>query len=592
MTAKGSAEVPSSAMSDRAAPHVEQRELGRDFRNPDPGSTVFARFLRGYAVRLLALAACALAIRGDSTANELFLRQDLPVIGLSVALLLCLSAWPHLLRNIPAVSPPRHMPALLVGLVFVVAASGTWLVFGNFDLTRDEFMANFDADVFASGRRAWPIAAEWRPFSDALMPLFMRGIPVEAGWISNYLPGNALLRALAQLTIGREFASPAMAAVAALATWRIARTLWPQSPRRALIPVLLLTLSPQFLVTAMTPFAATSHLAFNLLWLLCFLQDNRRGDACALAFGFVATGLHQILFHPLFVAPFIVELLIARRFRRAGLFIAGYGLISLFWALYPQLFQPLASTVSEGGRGATDGLSQLAGTIVMLLSTFKISNILLMLLNLLRFAAWQHILLLVLVGCAWPAIKQAQGIARPLLAGVVLLLIATFILIPEQGHGWGYRYLHGFLGSFCLLAGYGWQRFDRFADERRAALMLTTAAMAVLVMPFQMIRTHNLVAPYRTASAAIRSSGGDVVLIDGSAIPFTVNLVRNAALPDGGPKVMDLQTLSGSQVIDLCARYDVRLFDARHALKAGIALMPLTAATPAPAIGCGKPLPL
>jgi hypothetical protein len=55
---------------------------------------------------------------------------------------------------------------------------------------------------------------------------------------------------------------------------------------------------------------------------------------------------------------------------------------------------------------------------------------------------------------------------------------------------------------------------------------------------------------------------------------------------------MDLQTLSSSQVIDLCAHYDVRLFDARHASKAGIELMPLTAATSAPAIGCGKPLPL
>jgi hypothetical protein len=31
-----------------------------------------------------------------------------------------------------------------------------------------------------------------------------------------------------------------------------------------------------------------------------------------------------------------------------------------------------------------------------------------------------------------------------------------FILLPYQGHGWGYRYLHGLIGSLSLLAGYGW----------------------------------------------------------------------------------------------------------------------------------------
>ena len=59
-----------------------------------------------------------------------------------------------------------------------------------------------------------------------------------------------------------------------------------------------------------------------------------------------------------------------------------------------------------------------AGDLVLfdaetMLGTFRMGNILLMLLNLLRFAAWQHLLLLALVCCAWPAIKRAQGITRP-----------------------------------------------------------------------------------------------------------------------------------------------------------------------------------
>ena len=527
--------------------------------------------LRRYAFGMFALAAYALAvIHGDNLSITLFHHQDVLVIGLVVALFLGISGWPRLLGPVPVIQVPPFTPALLIGLAFVVALGGTWLVFGNFDLSRDEFMANFDATVFASGRLAWPVPAEWRPFSDALMPLFMRDIPVEIGWISGYLPGNALLRALSDRTIGREFASPLLAAVAVFALFRITRKLWPETPRAALVPVLLLALSPQFLVTAMTPFAMTAHLAFNLLWLICFLQNNRRGDAGALACGFVATGLHQLIFHPLFAAPFIAELLIARRFRRAGLFIAGYGLIGLFWALYPQLHQSLAETAQRGGVAGDGGLVQLAGTVGALLGTFSASNVLIMLLNLLRFAAWQHLLLLVLVCCVWPAVKQAQGIARPLLAGIVLMLVATFLLMPWQGYGWGYRYLHGFLGSFCLLAGYGWHRLDRFAAERRAMLTLTTAATVALVLPFQMVTTHAIVAPYRAASALIEASQADVVLVDGSGMQLAHDVVRNNAELNHRPRVMHLGPLSEADLRSLCARHDVRLFDRRHGSQAGI----------------------
>ena len=134
------------------------------------------------------------------------------------------------------------------------------------------------------------------------------------------------------LLIGKSWTNPVFAAVAVFALFRISRRLWPQTPGRWLIPPLLLATSAQLLTMAMTPYAMTAHLAFNLLWLWCFLRTDRRGDLGALAAGFVATGLHQIVFHPVFVAPFIAELLLAGRWRRAGYFIIGYALIGLFGA--------------------------------------------------------------------------------------------------------------------------------------------------------------------------------------------------------------------------------------------------------------------
>lgn len=565
--------------------------------HPDRERSMLIGGLRRYAVGLLVLTVCALiAIHGEDISIDLFHRQDAPVIGVTVALLMCMSAGPRLLRHLPAVRIPPFAPAMLIGFAFVVAASGTWLVFGNFDLSRDEFMANFDANVFASGRHAWPIPAEWRPFSRALMPLFMRNVPVEVGWISSYLPGNALLRALAERTIGREFTSPILAAVAALALFRIARNLWPETPRAALVPVLLLTLSPQFLVMAMTPFAMTAHLAFNLLWLLCFLHSSRRGDAAALACGFVATGLHQLIFHPLFAAPFVAELLAARRLRRAAVFIAGYGFIGFFWVLYPQLSERLSETANPSGGGVAGGFVQLAGVVRALLGSFDSKNILLMLLNLLRFAAWQHLFLLALVSCAWPAIRRGQGIARPLLAGIALMLIATFLVMPMQGNGWGYRYLHSFLGSFCLLAGYGWHRLNRLVAERRAALQITTVATVGLILPFQMISTHAIVMPYRAASALIEATRADVVLVDVSGMRFAADLIRNNGGWDQRPKIMDMQYLTETDLRNLCLRYDVRLFDRRHGSQAGIPFAATGDVSGArailPAIDCDRPLPL
>ena len=543
-----------------------------------------------FAIVLLALVAvAATTIRGQDLAIVLLWRQDVAVSAMIVLLLLMLAARPAWFARVPAARlyPPR--PVLMAMFVLLATAGGAWLVFGNFDLSRDEFLANFDATAFAHRHAFAPISAEWKPYADAMMPLFMRQLTDHVGWISGYLPGNAMLRSLADLTVGRSWTSPILAAVSVLTLAAIARRLWPEARDHAAVPVLLLVVSPQFLTMAMTPWAMTAHLTFNLLWLRCYLQDSRRGDAGALACGFVATGLHQIVFHPLFAAPFILELLLQRRFARAAIFIAGYAAIGLFWMFYPALFLPLAHAQTTGG------LTGMANAIGELLHTFSGANVFMMLLNLIRFAAWQNPLLIVLAALAWPIIRSGDPIARPLFVGVIAILFICYLLMPWQGNGWGYRYLHGYIGSLCLLAGYGWTRVrDQMAARR--VLIITSVATILLILPFQLATTATMVRPYRVASAMIAKSGADVVLVDTSYYRFGSDVIRNDADPRRLPKAMDLQLLSEDDLKTLCNRYDVRLFDQRHALAAGIA-----AATTKdlsghrailPAIGCDHPLPL
>jgi hypothetical protein len=549
------------------------------------------------ALCLLTLLVVALTIRGSGLTLNIFQRQDAPVLAFTIVILFVLSASPAPLRLVPDLPVPKRAQFLLIGMIFIVAAGGTWLVFSNFDLSRDEFLANFDADVFSSGRLTWPVAPEWRSYSKAMMPVFMRDIPAEAGWISGYLPGNAALRALAERTIGKEFTSPLLSVIAAYALFRIARKLWPEQRNEALLALLLLAVSPQFLIMAMTPFAMTAHLTLNLLWLLCFLQDNRRGDAGAVACGFVATGLHQVIYHPLFAAPFIVDLLIRRRFRRAFVFVGGYAAICVFWILYSKLFGPSGGGEGTGSVTVGGGVTDFAAHAeVLLRSSTVVVNGLYMLLNIIRFAAWQHPFLLVLVLCCWPAISRAEGIARPLLGGIILMLLTTFLLIPWQGNGWGYRYLHGLLGNFCLLAVYGWVALRRFSRERRAALTLTTAATVAIILPFQMATTRAIVTPYREASSFIEKADAEVVLVDQTGMLLATDVIRNTADFGRRPKSMDIELLSETQLRELCKRYKVRLFDRRHGSRAGIPVEDTPDRSGArailPAIGCNQPLPL
>src|SRR3546814_10973844 len=88
--------------------------------------------------------------------------------------------------------------------------------------------------------------------------------------------------------------------------------------------------------------------------------------------------------------------------------------------------------------------------------------------------AWNNVLLLPLAALGVLQLRWRTMFARD--ASIVLPLTITCILglllLVYQGHGWGYRYLHGLIGAFCLLGGFGWMRLSRpesplRSEERR-----------------------------------------------------------------------------------------------------------------------------
>ena len=503
--------------------------------------------------------------------------QDAPVLIALTLFCFVMGVWASHGRTIslPDIAAPRdglRFTLIAAALVACIAFVGAQVVYLSFGLSLDEFMADFDAKVFATGRLLAPVPPEWRDYVPALQPLFILNIPEHAYWISFYLPTNGALRALFVLLGEPTLEGAVLAGIAVAALYGVARRLWADRPDAALVSVVLLVTSSQFLLTAMTPYAMTGHLAFNMVWLWLFLRDTRASHVAAVVVGFVACGLHQVVFHPLFVAPFLMSLLWARRWKLVAFYGVTYAAIGLFWIDYWTLVLRAAdaSVAQEANVGMAWFIQRIIGWSSLSLDSFAVMSR-----NLFRFAAWQNpaAIPLALIGL----FARRNSIAVNLALGMVFTLAVMLVVMPFQGHGWGYRYWHGCLGSVSLLAAQGWIYLtDRStAALRRPAtgLALCAAFSLFVLLPWRCLQVHAFVEPYATAVRAITQSDAEVVVVDASRIWYGIDLSKNDPFLDGASKTMNLTHLSEQQLKTLCSRYDVAIFDEKDAERFGIRMV-------------------
>ncbi len=422
--------------------------------------------------------------------------------------------------------PLRLDGARLAGMAVALLAFcylGRYLILSGYDLTRDEQLANFDAAVLAKGLLAQPLPPPWQVHADALNTMFMLPVSKPAAWVSAYLPMNAALRALVGLVADPALTGPVLTALGLVALWKCARLLWPGEREPAVVAALLYCASGQILLSGMTSYAMTAHLTLNLLWLWLFLLDRRGADMGALAVAFVATGLHQPLFHPLFAAPFLFGLLRDRAWLRVALYAAGYAAICAFWLAWPLFVHGLvAGPASVSARTGTDFFSRL----MQILASGGSARWFLMTANLLRFFAWQPVLLLPLMVAALVLARRERP-TLALAASAGLPILVMLVVLPYQGHGFGYRYLQPALGSALLLAAQGWRslvgnRVWLRALTRRAALI-----PIFTVLPLQLWFAHDLYAASAQVDARIKSAKADFVIVGSRDSPFAVDLVLN-----------------------------------------------------------------
>jgi len=503
--------------------------------------------------------------------------HDVPVLIPVCALLLALAAvplpaaWGQWAKNLSGWSPYNVVVPIVVAVL--VVAFGTRYVASYTPVSHDEIMGAFDAEIVASGRILAPIEPEWRSLSWALEPAFRLPVAGDVAWVSTYLPVNAAIRGVLGKVFDAALVNAMLVAVALAALAGVARRLWPERPELAAVAVVLAATSSQVLCMGMTPFAMTAHLTFNMVWLWLYLRNTPLSHAAAITVGFFATGLHQLIFHPLFAAPFILQMLIDRRWRLSALYVTSYAAIGVFWIVYWQLL-----LVSHGIPAPADhpvGASFFIDRVAGMLRDFSVSGPETMLQNLLRFAAWQNPLLLALLVPGMILGWRSGGVLRCLTAGIVLTLAAMLILLPYQDIGWGYRYVHGVIGSAALLAAFLWGKLAAELEiaERMAAwsVMAVGTAVALLVLlPIHAWQMHGYLSPYTRANAAIASSPTEAVVIETINMHHGIELVRNDPYLRKRPLTFDIGALDDKLARELCSKMSVSVFGGKEAMQFGV----------------------
>ncbi len=518
------------------------------------------------AIVLLSVVVVALPLMlGGSVAELLSLRlavwQDMPLVPIFLcAALMGLSSARR--EDSTKSFNPVAILAMAIGAILIVGQFGHALVFHNQELSRDEQLAVFDQQIFAHGRLFWPIPVEWRPIADALNRRFMFPIGGNEYWVSSYLPMHSAFRALLGLVGLAASASAIMTAIAATAQWSIARRLWPQSPGTVAIGLVLLVTSSQVLITSMGAFSMSMHLALNLVWLSLFLEDRKWSHGLAVIVAFVATGIHQPLFHPLFALPFVALLAFEGRWRVLVFYVGAYSTICLFWLAWPLWIASHGAAAQSMVCNGSGICSTSVGFVARLrgsLTTFDLQHLWLTAANLIRFVCWQHPLLVPLGVFGAISCWRSEPLVRALTVCFLLPIVVLAIILPWQGHGWGYRYLHPVIGNAILLACYGLQRLKNAGLTIRRPLIVSTVA-AVLLVAVHGWMAARIAAPFVQIRHDLANIPADVVIVDSQTVPYVQDVVLNKFDLSNRPILLLGSLLRPEDLPQICKRATIAFY--------------------------------
>ena len=506
----------------------------------------------------------------QSVSRMIYQIIDLPGFAVFAGVMisaLAIAAIPSLAGRINGIQLSALKPTYIAFISLLVSAIGVVFVYHGYGFSMDEWMTQMQAELFASGKLSGTVPEEWRPFGKAMYHGFASFDPQTGTLASNYRPGMAILYGGFSLIWLDAYTSAILNAASVLLIARVARQLFPAHTDAPVIAALLLATSQQAVAASLTPYAMSAQLCLNLLWLTLFLENRWQTHVAAAIVGVLTASLHQIHTHLFFAFPFLLTLLAPLQWRALAIYgaiyafghaaVAGWDWISFSRHLLPVVAE--APTLPQAAAAPPAGVLDRALQMFQPPSPQDLATIMA---NLTRMVAWQSLALVPLLFVAFKSRTRMEW-RRALIASVVVSLLPYVFLMPDQGHGWGYRYLHGLLGNFVLLAIPGWLALtaNRATPKFKAWVVICLVATPLVMIPLRAVQISGLVQPYSAATELAVQQDADVVIVDSYRVWIGGDIPRNSAVALTRPIQMDLRDLSAAQIATLCQTYSVVVLD-------------------------------
>jgi hypothetical protein len=420
-------------------------------------------------------------------------------------------------------------------LTFLVCSVGTLTAYHNHPLSMDEYAPLFQSKVFAAGRLNGSLPPE---MLDWLIPpgfqkIFLLVSKATGDVASAYWPAYALL--LTPFTLaGIPWAlNPLLSALTVLVLHRIGLMIFGNQQSAGLV-VLFTIASPVFVADGISYYSMTAHLLMNAVYMLLLLQPTPKRLFAAGLVGSIALTLHNPYPHLLFAIPWLVWIAHSEKgFVRLLQIGAGYLPLSLLLGLGWYWF--LGELTHRGING-----SETANMSARVASAFTLPDTAILVARLAGFAkVWLWTVPgLVVLACFGAWRWRTNAPLRLLWISAVLTYLGYFLVVPDQGHGWGFRYFHSawlalpLLGAAALTARHGTSA-DR-AEEPHAPSSGIQAFAAYCVfgsllfaVGLRVYQINDFMSDHLAQLPSAPVSAPKVVIIDPSRSFYGVDLVQN-----------------------------------------------------------------
>ncbi|MEM7547449.1 MAG: hypothetical protein AAF367_18115 [Pseudomonadota bacterium] len=461
--------------------------------------------------------------------------------------------------RLSALSLPGSSAPLIAIFTLALAAVGASEVYQGHAFSMDEWMTRLQGSLFLNGQIAGEIPWDMRPYARAIFHPFTALNESAGTFASDYRPGMSAIYALFEVAGIGIYSSAAMMAGSVWMTALVARRIWPDIGEAPVIAALLVATSQQALAASLTTYAMSAHLCFNMLWLWLFLGNRWYLHLLAALVGVATASLHQIHVHAFFAAPFFLLLLRPLRLDLIALY-GGIYLVGHF-AVYSWDQISLGSTAQTLAGGERSLLQR----FLRLLDLPDRDALATSAANLIRLFTWQSLaipplLLMLFWRRSWAPLMAAM-------AGSILFSLLPYpFLMADQGHGWGYRYMHGLIGPLAILAVSGWitlrDEGHAIRANFQAFVMASLVASALIMIPLRAYQINGLVGPYAKGTTMVQSIDADVVIIDSYEIYYGWDFGQNDPLFAEPPIIMQLDDLDLEKIRQICAAHRTVLIGA------------------------------